>query len=198
MHSLYHFWIVSITRVIQPRTKHLVRLLARHLASTNELSTSIDVLSAIFHILGINLHNDFSSFGYMKIKSEKTKIFYQNKKMRVADKYEHPGIYCIKINGKIVYVGKSRNMLQRIAEHYVGIKAGKEKKYRIMAEAQRKGYSIDFDVLYYATARTSSAIMEEIGEKKGEYIRQYQPVLNTQIPKAENWHKFDINKLDAA
>ena len=60
------------------------------------------------------------------------------KRKGLADKYEHPGIYCIKINGKIVYVGKSRNMLQRIAEHYVGIKAEKEKKYRIMAEAQRK------------------------------------------------------------
>lgn len=120
------------------------------------------------------------------------------KRKGLADKYEHPGIYCIKINEKIVYVGKSRNMLQRIAEHYVGIKTEKEKKYRIMAEAQRKGYSISFDVLYYATARTPSTIIEEIGEKEGEYIRQYQPVLNTQIPKAENWHKFDINKLDAA
>ena len=120
------------------------------------------------------------------------------KRKGLAGKYEHPGIYCIKINEQIVYVGKSRNMLQRIAEHYVGINAGKEKKYRIMAEAQRKGYSINFDVLYYATARTPSAIKEEIGEKEGEYIRQYQPVLNTQIPKAENWHKFDINKLDAA
>lgn len=120
------------------------------------------------------------------------------KRKGLADKYEHPGIYCIKINEKIVYVGKSRNMLQRIAEHYVGIKAEKEKKYRIMAEAQRKGYSIDFDVLYYATARTPSAIVEEIGETEGEYIRQYQPVLNTQIPKVENWHKFEINKLDAA
>ena len=101
------------------------------------------------------------------------------KRKGLADKYEHPGIYCIKINGKIVYVGKSRNMLQRIAEHYVGIKTGKEKKYRIMAEAQRKGHSIDFDVLYYATAQTPSAIIEEIGDKEGEYIRQYQPVLNT-------------------
>ena len=120
------------------------------------------------------------------------------KRKGLADKYEHPGIYCIKINDRIVYVGKSQNMLQRIAEHYVSIKTGKEKKYRIMAEAQRKGYSIDFDVLYYATGRTPAAITEEIGQKEGEYIRQYQPVLNTQIPKAEDWHKFDINKLDAA
>lgn len=119
------------------------------------------------------------------------------KRKGLADKYEHPGIYCIKINEKIVYVGKSRNMLQRIAEHYVGIKAEKEKKYRIMAEAQRKGHSIDFDVLYYATARTPSAIIEEIGEKEGEYIRRHTPILNTQIPKAENWKKYDNNEVNA-
>ena len=53
----------------------------------------------------------------------------------LADKYEHPGIYCIKIDNQIVYIGKSRNMLVRIAEHYVGIKQGSERKYRILAEA---------------------------------------------------------------
>ena len=67
MHSLNHFRIVSLTCVIQPRTEHLVRLFACHLAFMNELSTSIDILSAIFHILGINLHNDFSSFGYKSL-----------------------------------------------------------------------------------------------------------------------------------
>ena len=118
------------------------------------------------------------------------------KRKGLADKYEHPGIYCIRINEQIVYVGKSRNMLKRIAEHYVKIKTGPEKKYRIMAEAQHRGHSINFDVLYYATARTPTAIIEEIGEKEGEYIRQYQPILNTQIPKAEDWHKWDINTLD--
>ena len=93
------------------------------------------------------------------------------KRKGLAAKYECAGIYCIKIDNKIVYIGKSANMLRRIAQHYVGIQTGAEKKYRIMAEVQRKGYSIDFDVLYYATARTPSAIIEEIGEKEGEYIR---------------------------
>ena len=88
-------------------------------------------------------------------------------------------------------------MLKRIANHYVNIKTEAEKKYRIMAEAQRKGHSISFDVLYYATARTPSAIKEEIGKKEGEYIRQYLPPLNTQIPKSEDWQKWDVNKVDA-
>ena len=52
----------------------------------------------------------------------------------LSPKYEHPGIYCIKLDDQIVYIGKSENMIRRIAEHYVGIKKGTEKKYRILAE----------------------------------------------------------------
>ena len=33
----------------------------------------------------------------------------------LALKYEHPGIYCIKLDGQIVYIGKSENMLVRVA-----------------------------------------------------------------------------------
>ena len=41
-------------------------------------------------------------------------------------------------------------MLKRVAAHYVGIKTGAEKKYRLLSEIQRKGHPIEFDVLYYA------------------------------------------------
>jgi hypothetical protein len=37
----------------------------------------------------------------------------------------------------------------------------------------------------------------EIGEKEGEYIRRYKPILNTQIPTEEDWSKWDINEIDA-
>lgn len=33
----------------------------------------------------------------------------------LAAKYEHAGIYCIKLDNTIVYIGKSNNMLRRIA-----------------------------------------------------------------------------------
>ena len=113
-------------------------------------------------------------------------------------KYEHAGIYCIKIDETIVYIGKSHNMLKRVAQHYAAIKSAKEKKYRIFAEAERKGHNINFDVLYYAKAQGYSAITDEIGRREGEYIRQYSPILNTQIPKEENWHRFNIQSLDAS
>lgn len=116
----------------------------------------------------------------------------------LAPKYEHPGIYCIKVEGQILYIGKSENMLQRVAEHYVGIRIGSEKKYRLLSEIQRNGHPIEFDVLYYAQKKRASEIREEIGRKEGEYIRQFRPVLNTQIPKEEDWRKWDTNTVDAA
>lgn len=37
------------------------------------------------------------------------------KRKGYATKYEHAGIYCIKVGGRIVYIGKSHNMLKRVA-----------------------------------------------------------------------------------
>ena len=115
----------------------------------------------------------------------------------LAPKYEHPGIYCIKVEGQILYIGKSENMLKRVASHYVGIKSGSEKKYRLLSEIQRNGHQIEFDVLYYAQGEGAQAIREEIGNKEGELIRQYLPVLNTQIPREEDWHKWNTNMVNA-
>ena len=86
-------------------------------------------------------------------------------------------------------------MLERVASHYVGIRQGSELKYRIMAEAQRKGRAVIFDVLYYAKSKKNRDIANEIGEKEGEFIRKYRPILNTQIPKKENWRKWDTNEI---
>ena len=114
-----------------------------------------------------------------------------------AEKYDHAGIYCIKIDDTIVYIGKSHNMLKRVAQHYAAINGQTEKKYRIFAEAYRKGHRIQFDVLYHAAEHNQSNITEEIGQKEGEYIRQYKPVLNTQIPREDDWRKFDVCAVDA-
>ncbi len=87
-------------------------------------------------------------------------------------------------------------MLKRIANHYVGIKTKSLKKYQILSKLQGKGYSIDFDVLYYATATEYSALLDEIGKKEAEYINQYKPVLNTQYPRLDNWHKYKVCTID--
>ena len=119
------------------------------------------------------------------------------KRKGYAEKYDHAGIYCIKIDDTIVYIGKSHNMLKRVSQHYAAIMGQTEKKYRIFAEAQRKGHSINFDVLYHAAETYYPAVKNEIGQKEGEYIRQYKPILNTQIPREDDWHKFDVCAVDA-
>ena len=119
------------------------------------------------------------------------------KRKGYAPKYDHAGIYCIKIDATIVYIGKSHNMLKRVSQHYAAIMGQSEKKYRIFAEAQRKGHSINFDVLYHAAETYYPAVKNEIGQKEGEYIRQYKPILNTQIPREDDWRKFDVCAVDA-
>jgi hypothetical protein len=56
---------------------------------------------------------------------------------------------------------------------------------------------VDFGVLYYAKSQRYWDIVEEIGQKEGELIREYRPVLNTQIPKEDNWRKWEVNPVDA-
>ena len=61
-----------------------------------------------------------------------------------------------------------------------GIKIQTEKKYMIIAEKQREGYAVNFDVMYYAMGEDYDTIEEEISKR--EFIREYMPMLNTQIP----------------
>ena len=130
-----------------------------------------------------------------------TKITYEDriyarlKRQGWAQQFEHPGIYKISIDDQIVYIGKSKNMLRRLAQHQIGIEKQEERKYRILAEAKRHRHRVSFDVLYYAVELTPKLIEEELGEKEGEFIRKLKPVLNTQIPKADNWRNYEINKI---
>ena len=114
----------------------------------------------------------------------------------LLEKYEHAGIYSISIDDKLVYIGKSHNMLKRFAQHIVEINREKGKKYIILAENKRLGHSINFDVMYYATNSEYDAITEEIGEKEGELIREFMPMLNTHIPDKDNWKKYTRREID--
>ena len=51
----------------------------------------------------------------------------------------------------------------RVSQHYVGIRSQSEHKYRLLAEAQRHGYKITFDVLYDAEHGNRAEIEETIG-----------------------------------
>ena len=88
-------------------------------------------------------------------------------------------------------------MLRRIAQHYVGIKIQSEHKYRLLAAAQRRGFTITFDVLFYAARQKRADILEEISNAEGVFIRKYRPLLNAQIPEKDNWRKYSYNEYAA-
>ena len=111
-----------------------------------------------------------------------------------SQKFLNAGIYSISINNKIVYVGKSTNMLYRMAEHWVSMSNPKENKYKVLAEAKRRKMIVSFDVLYSAKSNIRDDIEEEIGEREGYYIRKLMPSLNYQIPKEDDWHAFTTQK----
>ncbi len=106
---------------------------------------------------------------------------------------DHAGIYKITIDNKIVYIGKSKNMLYRLAEHFVDFKNPKNHKYRILAEAKRRGHKVRFEKVYDVCSSHPFEIEEELGRTEGEFIRRYRPPLNTQIPKETDWRKYEYN-----
>ena len=79
----------------------------------------------------------------------------------------------------------------------MGVNTQSERKYCVLSEVQRAGHCIGFDVLYYAQKTQFLDIQEEIGEAEGRFIRQYRPVLNTQIPKEDDWSNYDYNAAAA-
>lgn len=114
----------------------------------------------------------------------------------VVDKYDTAGIYAVYIEDKLVYIGKSRNMLCRLAQHIFytqNLRWTKSHKYKVFNLAQVMGYNLRFDVLYYSSTLGEESD-DEIGYKEGEYIRQYLPPLNYQIPCADDYHHFTINR----
>ena len=54
----------------------------------------------------------------MNLSFFEQRIYQSLKRKGLAPKFEHAGIYAILLDGKIVYVGKSVNMLARMAQHY--------------------------------------------------------------------------------
>ena len=111
-----------------------------------------------------------------------------------SKKFQCSGVYSITVNNKIVYIGKSKDILYRMAEHWASMGNPKENKYKVLAEAHRRRYNVRFNVLYTAKSTTRAEIEEEIGEREGYFIRLYQPPLNTQIPKEENWRSYTVNR----
>lgn len=112
----------------------------------------------------------------------------------VKTKYTKPyldksGIYCIKIDGVIIYIGKADNLLKRILSHQVNTELGlPEHKYNVFRGIIQQGYTLCFEVLEYVPNKKNLLIVE------GKWIRKYMPIMNYQIPKEDGIH-YTVNPI---
>lgn len=131
----------------------------------------------------------------MANKSRVEQIINWLMEQNLGQKYNKPGVYSISIAGKLVYIGKSLNMLERIANHIAHIEyPQKTHKYQILNQAKQEGYEVQFDVVYYSQQEDKSEIEKEIGNEEGRLIRKFMPALNYQIPKEEDYTHFTVNR----
>lgn len=115
----------------------------------------------------------------------------------IVKKYDCAGVYSISIQGKLAYIGKSRNMLCRLAQHIFYSNNPfftKSHKYKIFYLAQFMGYDISFDVIYSTSGTEQQQIDDDIGQKEAEMINNYLPPLNYQIPNLDDYRHFTVNR----
>lgn len=84
------------------------------------------------------------------------------------------GIYCIVVNKCIVYVGKSRNVEQRIQAHWNMIYSNvvQENKYNLLHQCLRQRVRIDFYLIEEANE-------DKLDEKEQFWIKSLKPILNS-------------------
>lgn len=92
-----------------------------------------------------------------------------------------PGIYAIEVANKIVYVGQSKRLAARLAEHQRRIlrpRQDEEYKYQLLHDIHdpyKCGERISFKIL-------ENCEQEQLDEKEAYWILHYEPVLNSVIP----------------
>ena len=92
----------------------------------------------------------------------------------VGNKYDASGIYCLRdrVRGQVLYVGQSKNMVYRLANHLWNRDHSTELKYQIMRELRRRKVELEFDVLCYCSE-------SELDVMEWKWIKEYDPPLNT-------------------
>lgn len=111
-------------------------------------------------------------------------------KQGLGAKYGHSGIYSISIEDKLVYIGKSRDMLTRLAAHIDATGTDPSNKYKVLQKAREEGYKIKFDVMRYCELDND----DELGEAEAELINKHMPPLNYQIPKIGDYKHYTVNR----
>lgn len=109
------------------------------------------------------------------------------------DKYNKQGLYGIYLNNKLVYIGKSTNMLVRIANHMLAIDGiGGDKdawKYNMIRQAIADGYRVRFDVI----AEMEGCSCHELSLEEARTIGCRKPILNKQLPALDGSNSWSWN-----
>lgn len=85
------------------------------------------------------------------------------------------GIYCIKVDKAIVYVGKSKDIDGRVCQHWRSILSSEdENKYSLLHDAHARKHYITFWLL------ESVENINELDKAEQSWISFLQPCLNTQ------------------
>lgn len=98
-------------------------------------------------------------------------------KLRKKDKINHRGIYCIKIDGQIVYIGKTENEFQkRWQEHRVGMRKGEG----MYLYEQLKGMQdkVEFEIMLDVDDADIPFSSEMISAAEYTLIKEYKPKYN--------------------
>ena len=88
------------------------------------------------------------------------------------------GIYAITIDGWIAYIGQSKDLYRRCAEHIYNVEnamLSKEKKYLLLLSAKLGGHTIDCHLI-------EKCDEDDLLKRERLYINEYKPILNTVVP----------------
>lgn len=162
--------------------------------------------------------NDFDSliqrYNYAKYKDQQKEEERKNillRKYAPTIKNNIAGIYAIKVEDKIVYVGKSKWIAERVDQHIGCIESvisniifdnDFEKKYIPLVNAVLKGYKIEFITLCECAVFTNNKysmniteLKEKLSEEEKYYIKFYNPPLNVQYTGKKKYTVGDINEI---
>lgn len=96
------------------------------------------------------------------------------------------GIYAITLeDDKVMYVGKSKNVLKRIKQHIEGIDQTKTKMYWLLNKME------SFGVKFWLVEKCDE---DELDYLEKFWIKRMKPVLNTQVP--QGCERY-INKVES-
>lgn len=96
------------------------------------------------------------------------------------------GIYAITLeDDKVMYVGKSKNVLKRIKQHIEGIDQTKTKMYWLLNRME------SFGVKFWLVEKCDE---DELDYLEKFWIKRMKPVLNTQVP--QGCERY-INKVES-